>query len=173
MIILQALYFMLPAYLANMMPVLVKPFFPWWSRSISEKFFGSHKTWRGIFAGICGGIIMIFIQREIGAAATGISLIDYQNMSLQTLFLLGFLFGFGALIGDLIKSFFKRRLKIAEGQPWIPFDQLDFVTGALLATSPLYLPSPLHIAIILILTPFLHLASNIISYKLGWKKVCW
>jgi hypothetical protein len=32
---------------------------------------------------------------------------------------------------DSVKSFVKRRVGIAPGAPWIPFDQLDFVIGAL------------------------------------------
>jgi CDP-2,3-bis-(O-geranylgeranyl)-sn-glycerol synthase len=45
---------------------------------------------------------------------------------------LGFLLGLGAMAGDAAKSFFKRRLGIAPGHPWIPFDQIDFQIGALL-----------------------------------------
>jgi len=82
----------------------------------------------------------------------------------------------GALLGDIVESFFKRRMGKERGEDWIPFDQLDFVVGALLLsfiTSSIIdlfdiLPynwflknfSPLHILVILILTPFLHILSN-------------
>jgi hypothetical protein len=48
----------------------------------------------------------------------------------------GLRFGFGAVAGDAAKSFFKRRLAIAPGSPWIPFDQLDFAVGALVLVGP-------------------------------------
>lgn len=35
---------------------------------------------------------------------------------------------------DSVKSFVKRRVGIAPGEPGIPFDQLDFVIGALVLT---------------------------------------
>src|SRR5437773_6411567 len=50
--------------------------------------------------------------------------------------LLGVLFGAGAMAGDSAKSFFKRRLGVEPGRPWIPFDQLDFVLGALVLVAP-------------------------------------
>jgi len=75
-----------------------------------------------------------------------ISLVDYSNW-----LLFGFLMGFGALLGDMTKSFFKRRLGYAPGKPFIPFDQLDFVVGALLFTYPLVkLPIGLVITTILL-----------------------
>jgi CDP-2,3-bis-(O-geranylgeranyl)-sn-glycerol synthase len=33
--------------------------------------------------------------------------------------------------GDALKSLVKRRVGIAPGAPWIPWDQLDFALGAL------------------------------------------
>ena len=48
--------------------------------------------------------------------------------------------GLCALLGDLLKSFFKRRLTIAPGRPWIPFDEIDWVAGALFGISFLFVP---------------------------------
>ena len=50
--------------------------------------------------------------------------------------LVGGLLGFGALCGDSIKSFFKRQIGIAPGKSWFPFDQLDYLVGALLVSLP-------------------------------------
>ena len=38
---------------------------------------------------------------------------------------------FGALGGDIIESFFKRRTGKDRGEDWIPLDQLDFILGVL------------------------------------------
>ena len=46
--------------------------------------------------------------------------------------------GFGALTGDLAKSFFKRRIGIKPGAKFIPFDQMDFVLGAFIFTVPVF-----------------------------------
>src|SRR4051812_27852644 len=50
--------------------------------------------------------------------------------------LLGAWIGLGALSGDLVKSFAKRRRGILPGQAWIPFDQIDWLLGALAFAAP-------------------------------------
>jgi CDP-2,3-bis-(O-geranylgeranyl)-sn-glycerol synthase len=100
-------------------------------------------------------------------------------------FLFGAALGFMALVGDAVKSYFKRRRKIARGGSWFPFDQLDFVAFGLLGAwlaSPL-LPDGwvLHaifldwvvLATLVVLTPALHLLVNRIGYWLGLKQVPW
>lgn len=170
--ILQALYFMLPAYLANMMPVLLK-WMPLGGFPVHEKFFGANKTWRGLASGVIGGIVGIGLQKILSPRLSNIELLPYGTFDVAQIFLYGMAFGGGALLGDLVKSFFKRRLKIAPGTMWFPFDQLDFVIGALLAVSIFYIPPALHIFVIIILTPLLHLATNATAYLLGLKKVWW
>ncbi|MBI3028400.1 MAG: CDP-archaeol synthase [Candidatus Rokubacteria bacterium] len=81
--------------------------------------------------------------------------------------------GGGALAGDLGKSFFKRRLDIASGKPLFPFDQLDFVVGALAVASLWHLPSVQHISAIILATPVLHLLTNTAAFFLGIKRVWW
>lgn len=179
--IVQALYFMLPAYLANMAPLAAIRF------SVADipldhhaswhgkRLFGSHKTYRGLFSGILVGIIIVFLQQQLFAWGwfAGISLIPYAELAHWQLAVLGGLFGAGALLGDLFKSFFKRRLSIPPGKPWFPFDQLDFVVGALLAVSFIYTPPLQHMTLIIILTPPLHLLTNVLAYTAGLKKVWW
>ena len=76
----------------------------------------------------------------------------------------------GALLGDLVKSFFKRRLKIARGESWPIADQLDFVIGALLLTSIVEIPSLGIIVLVIILTPPIHLFGNVLNYLFKLKK---
>jgi CDP-2,3-bis-(O-geranylgeranyl)-sn-glycerol synthase len=76
-------------------------------------------------------------------------------------------------------SFVKRRINLKRGAPLPIADQLDFVAGAWILT---YLVAPqwfvanftLNIIIVLlILTPLLHIGTNIIGYVLGIKKEPW
>ena len=97
---------------------------------ISEKFFdgnrifGDGKTWRGFIigsaAGILVGLILIFLQAR------------YALAFLPSFTLPGvILFAVGALLGDMVKSFMKRRLGKPSGSKWPVADQLPiFVAGA-------------------------------------------
>ena len=174
MIILKALYFFVPAYFANMSPVFAaKIFGQLGSKPIWEKGLGSHKTWRGLVAAIVVGIIMAYIQLFLYNATNffrSLSLFDYNQMNLVAL---GFLFGLGAMVGDAVKSFFKRRQKLKPGAPWFPFDQIDFVLGGLVFVLPIFRPSWVIWLILLIVSPVLHILTNRIGYYLGIKKVKW
>lgn len=179
--VISSIYLILPAYLANTGPVIAEKLHLPLGIPINEKLFGSHKTWRGFYAGYLmalGGLwLQFFLQSQAASDTTqfaaflqSYTLLDYQSISL---FLYAFLFGIGAIFGDLIKSFFKRRLGHTPGSPWIPFDQLDFVIGTLIFLSPFYIPPLPNILTILIITPILHLLANILAYKIGIKKVWW
>ena len=104
-LIATALYFFLPAYVANMAPVLLKklPFLNW---PIHERYFGRNKTWRGIAVGILAGMLTFWLQKvAYEQGFRSFALIDYGDFSLA----LGLLMGFGAIGGDLLESFYKRR----------------------------------------------------------------
>lgn len=171
-LILSSVYLILPAYAANMCPVIFgKLKFPL-GIPIHEKLFGAHKTYRGFISAYIGALAILFLQQYLtnNEIFTQYTLLDYTQINL---FLYAFLFGVGALTGDLVKSFFKRRFKIAPGRPWFPFDQLDFVIGAYLFLLPVYIIPWQNLLTILILTPALHFLTNLIGYMLGIKKVWW
>ena len=143
--VLRALWFFVPAYLANMSPVLVHGWFHGLATPIDggrsfrgKRIFGDHKTWRGLLAGIVVGTAVYELQRLLHAAgiAVGLALFDYADAPL----LPGFLMGLGTGIGDAVKSFFKRRVGIAPGASWPVFDQLDFLAGAYLFVSLVHVP---------------------------------
>jgi len=175
--ILQALYYFLPAYIANMAPVILKKinFLPqpvdfnkkWKAKSI----FGSHKTWGGLFYAIITGTILFYIQQILYRYPffQNLSLFDYSQQPL----LLGFLLATGAIVGDLTKSFFKRRSKIKAGKSWVPFDQFDFIIGAFIFSFFLYTPPVRIIITILVLSALLHPIFSLIGYYLGLKTVKW
>lgn len=130
--LLVVLYFFVPAYAANMAPVLVRGHFEALAmpidggRSIGGiRVLGDHKTWRGLVAGIVVGIATYAGQRVLYDAGVVryLAPIDYDQTSLA----LGALMGLGAGLGDAMKSFVKRRVGIEPGASWIVFDQLDFI----------------------------------------------
>jgi CDP-2,3-bis-(O-geranylgeranyl)-sn-glycerol synthase len=143
--VLQVLWLFVPAYLANMSPVFVRDWFPRLAAPIDggrsfhgTRIFGDHKTWRGLLVGVIVGMATYELQRLVHAAgiATGLALIDYATHPL----LPGLLLGLGTGVGDAVKSFFKRRVGIPPGASWPVFDQLDFMAGAYLFMSLVYVP---------------------------------
>ena len=88
---------------------------------------------------------------------------------------------FGALCGDIIESFFKRRVGKNRGENWIIFDQLDFILGAVflsflmshllqfsgLMTDNWFMRTlfPWHLLILIIITPFFHFLANFVHKK--------
>ncbi|MBA4336768.1 hypothetical protein C0416_03265 [bacterium] len=181
LIVVQALYFMLPAYVSNASPIIAARLNVFKSLAFpidrnkklnGESLFGESKTSRGFFVGISSAVIMAVIQHfiYIGTTNHSIYLTDY---SLFNSILIGFLLGTGALIGDLLESFIKRRIGKKSGQSWPIADQIDYPLGALLFVSIIFIPSASHIIIIIILSMMLSALANLLAYLLGIKKVWW
>jgi CDP-2,3-bis-(O-geranylgeranyl)-sn-glycerol synthase len=119
-----------------------------------------------------GALAVLALQLYLSKShiLTDYSLLNYQEINI---FLYALPLGFGATLGDLIESFFKRRIGIKPGAPFIPFDQTDFVLGAYLLLLPLYILPWQNLLALLLITPFLHLLTNVTAYLLGIKKVWW
>ena len=142
MLFLQALWFLLPAGIANMAPVFASHLFPKWTCPVDGgktiagiRIFGDHKTLRGLASGIIFSTVTFGTQQiayHEFVFIRNISILDYASTSV----LMGTLMGAGALGGDLVKSFFKRRVSIAPGKSWFPFDQIDWILGTLLVVTP-------------------------------------
>ena len=134
-----ALWFIFPAYCANAAPVIFgggkpmdfgKKFFD------GKPFLGAHKTFRGFLAGIIVGTLVGLAQTIIYENI----LFDY-NSQFQYSILLGFMLSIGALTGDLIESFIKRRISRSPGSSLPVADQIDFILGAFLFSIPVLPPS--------------------------------
>jgi len=169
-LILKSMYFFLPAYLANMFPNLLNKL-PWLKQPINKKLFGAHKTWRGLIIAIIIGGLTFWVQKLLYIQNVGrsLALIDYADFSL----LLGFLLGAGAILGDLLESYFKRKNNLKPGESWVPWDQLDFVIGALLLSFLVFIPRISVIVVICLISPLLHILANLIGYYLGINKNKW
>ena len=175
MSILPALYFMLPAYTANLVPPLFRNVkfldYPldFGARINGKRLLGDHKTWRGLLFGTLAGLIIFWLQQRFTAPGSSLALFDYSAQPP----LLGFLLSFGALAGDAVKSFVKRQMGIAPGKPWYLFDQMDYVMGALLLGSIIYTPSLSNIILLFALSLGLTIIVKHIGYYIGVNKVTW
>ena len=177
---LAAVYFMLPAYVANLSGLAFgggTPVDGGKSFSDGNRIIGNGVTWKGFqngtLIGTAVGVVLGIIGMYFGdlSALTG-GLIDLHVYgSVIGGLILGFLMAFGALFGDLVGSFIKRRLNLQSGEPAPFMDQLDFVIGALVFGLVLVRISWSFFLIIIFLSIFLHLGANIVAYLLGMKDV--
>ncbi len=172
--ILLAIWFLLPAALANAVPVfaaVIPPFNRWQAPLDGGRIFrgkellGPHKTWRGLISGILVATITLWLQQLAVAhfswAHQVSSGVDYA--SLPTL-LMGPLLGIGALGGDAVESFFKRQSGVHSGEPWIPFDQLDYIIGSVLVSLPFAI---LSLSVYIWITLIWFVTHLLVSY-IGW-----
>lgn len=168
LLLLQSLYFFLPAYFANMAPVLLR-FLPL-GLPVHERLFGPNKTWRGLLVAPLMALLIFWLQKMLYVKGfTGLALIDYADFSVA----FGFLLGAGAILGDLMKSYYKRKAGIKPGQKWIPWDQLDFVIGGVILSFLVYVPPVEVVFTLLVVSPFLHIAVNHIGYWLRVRESRW
>lgn len=155
---------MAPAYVANMLPPLVA-FWRGWNPPMSRLWLGSHKTVLGFAFGVLGAVSASFVQSQIDWA--GAIAVDRGWLEL------GLRLGVGAMAGDAVKSFFKRRVGIAPGGPWIPFDQIDFVAGALVLVWAVADLRWWDVPLILALSAVGHVLVNHLGYWLGVRESAW
>lgn len=141
-----AIWFFLPAAEANAAPIPAAklPGLRKWNTPIDghrkwrgKPILGPHKTWRGIVVGIVMSTLILAIEwllaRQYGWAQ---NLTAPHNYTSASILLLGPVFAIGALGGDAVKSFFKRRRNRGAGATWFPFDQLDYIIGGALLVAP-------------------------------------
>ncbi len=194
-IIAQAFWIILPAYIANASAKLFGGGAPIDSNKKykdGKRILGNGKTWNGL---IIGGLIGTIGGFSLAIAAPIINQILLDN-NVNTLTLTNFngfpymilivaSISYGALFGDIIESFFKRRRGINRGKDWIFFDQLDFILGVLFFS---FLVSGLlsitgftksnwffenigmwHVLFLLFVTPIIHILSNFIHKQIELK----
>jgi CDP-2,3-bis-(O-geranylgeranyl)-sn-glycerol synthase len=154
------LWFMLPAYIGNIVPLFVRGIPPHtavdfgktWKR---KRIFGDHKTWRGIVVGILvGGLIAVLQGRPM---------------------MHGIVLAAGSFFGDLVGAFIKRRSDIPPGGKSIFIDSLPsplFALVAALIGGFLTLSFTQTIFVMVSIIP-LHLLANKLWHGLKLKSVAW
>lgn len=177
--ILFAIWFLLPAAAANAIPIVAAaiPFLKKFDAPIDggktwrgHELLGSHKTWRGIIAGIIIATLLLWVQQLLFENFEWAQYVSADvNYSALPVLLLGPLFAIGALGGDAIESFFKRQRNIKSGGKWIPFDQLDYIIGSVVVSLFFVILSPMQYVWIFIVWFVMHLLFSYIGFKLGLK----
>jgi CDP-2,3-bis-(O-geranylgeranyl)-sn-glycerol synthase len=177
--ILFALWFFLPAGAANVAPIIAArlPYLSKLSAPLDHglkykgrPILGKNKTWRGLISGIVTASTVVYIQQLMWQTGDikflSSASMDYISYSP---FLLGTLFGAGALLGDASKSFFKRQRNTPPGSSWFPFDQIDYVVGGCLALAFVARLSALEYLLILWIWFGMHLFFSYLGYLLKLK----
>lgn len=178
--IISCLYFFLPAYFANMTPPLAKKakILNFLAKPIdfNKKFFGkpilgSHKTFRGAILAFLVGFSTAIFQRFLYRfyLIQRISILDYSKINI---FFFAFLISFGAVFGDLIFAFIKRRLNLPPGAPFLPFDQTNYVIGAAIFLIPFKIKISVWLTLF-VFTFFLHIIVNRLGYHLKIHQAKW
>lgn len=125
---------------------------------MGKRIFGDHKTIRGTAAALIIGIIA-------GAL---------EGLAFPFMFKISILLTIGAVFGDLLGSFIKRRLNYKSGKSFPIMDQFGFVVFAIIFAFGMgNLPTWYGIAFILLLTGIMHPLTNLGANKLKLKSVPW
>lgn len=165
---IAAILFFLPAGVSNMSPVLASrmPGLKNWKTPLDfgksyrgKRIFGENKSIRGLVIGtIMGGLTAVIVSK-----------LNANTIVTIAPFWAGALLGFGALAGDAIESFFKRRFGVKPGDSWFPFDQTDYIIGALLAVWPFVALPSWVVSTVFVVYFGLHLLVAYFAFRLGLK----
>jgi len=175
--VIEVLLFMLPTIVAANLNYVVLYFklFPSLNKPISERLFGSNKTWRGVvsfvFWGIVGGLFAYLVDHY------------FFNIGVYTLSnfaWLGALQGLGWVVGELPNSYFKRRLGIQSGKSADKGPKKSFFTIINQIDSPIVcglvaylcfnIMTVAQLFLCIISGSVLHFYGNLMLYKLGIRK---
>lgn len=173
--IATAMWAMLPAYIPNNAAVLLGGGRPidggrtWGGRRL----LGDGKTWRGTGGGALAGVAVAGVLNGVQPTMAEITGLIFPVFPPTVAVALAV----GAMLGDVLASFLKRRTGRERGAPLPVVDQLDFAVAALVLvgivapnwfTVTFLQPSTVLVAVF-VLTPLLHLSTNLGAYVLGLK----
>lgn len=189
-----SMLFIGPAYIANAMMVFTsdgRPIDGGRNFIDGKRLFGQTKTWGGFIGGVIFGFLAALLFNLIffwnfpaieDYAATQSTVLKYISVDYLQSFLNPAIYlipvralfcGLGAPLGDLIKSFFKRRLSIGSGKPFWIADQLDFIVATILLNLPWFPIDIFIIILLLIMTPSITLTANNVAFFIGRKTEPW
>lgn len=179
--VLVAFILFLPSFVANPAAVLTKGKTKMdFGKNFSDgrRILGDGKSWGGFFGGsLIGAITGIVIYIPLSYAS-----IFSSPFPGDTLEIIGIALSlsFGSLTGDALGSFIKRRLGMKSGHSAFLLDQWPFVLVSFLflflfygAFFMQYYGNIIGAVTILIVTPPLHRAINVIGYRMNRKDVPW
>jgi len=176
-LVLQLAIIAVPAYTANSIPVLAAKILKKRTPIDMGKTFidgrrilGDGKSVEGFIAGVVAGTATFFPAKLVVTTFYS-QYLKSVVLSLQ----LFFVTAFGALLGDILGSFVKRRLGMPRGHPFPVVDQLGFMVTALLLDYLIFSINIFSIEtlLLLMLTYIIHKLSNYLAFKTGLKNVPW
>lgn len=207
-LLIFSLLLIVPAYISNASMVITgggRPIDGGRTFRDGRRILGDHKTIKGLKGPLYIGIPISFIIfllfillwgpiKEVILQALGEGqyilygdLLVFQYYFIGGQFPLNFLVllfriilaSYGAVIGDLVGSFLKRRFDIKSGAPFWIVDQLDFALIALLfvaipsfiSPAVFLVPDIFIVTFLLILTPAVSIIANTVAYFVGLKSV--
>jgi len=159
-VVLYPIMYIFPAYVANATPVLFGggSSLDRGKKLFGKRIFGDNKTIRGTLSGLVCGVLA--------------GLIEYPFFNYMLA--VGVLLAMGAILGDLLGSFIKRRFDVRPSTSIPVLDQYLFFAVAMLLAYPLgHAPNVFGIAFLVALTGVLHVLTNMGAHKLKLKKVPW
>ncbi|MDR9381051.1 MAG: CDP-2,3-bis-(O-geranylgeranyl)-sn-glycerol synthase [Natronomonas sp.] len=174
--VVVAIWAMLPAYIPNNVAVLAgggRPIDGGRTLGDGTRLLGDGKTWRGTAFGTAAGVAVALALNRLHPFVSDVVLADpFPLLAALSL-------AFGAMVGDILASFLKRRTGRQRGTAFPGVDQLDFVVVSLLLTAIVatewFLDTftlPVLVAVV-VLTPLLHVSTNAIAYAFGLKDEPW
>ncbi len=176
---MRTIWLMLPSYTPNNFAVIFgggKPIDLGKNFIDGRRILGNGKTYRGMIAGVLGGLIVAHCEFLIEKL---FNFHIFTTLSYLEFLKLAFVLSFGSILGDCFGSFIKRRFGVERGEKFPILDQYDFLLVSLFLAwlfcrkqfQSLFTFDVIIVAFIL--TPILHRLVNIIAYKLGLKDVPW
>lgn len=173
--LVEALWLVIPVYAANGLVPLVRGKRP---LDFNKKFIdgrpilGPGKTIEGFITGCLVGLLIALVH-QLAFPYLPWHLSDRPLTIVPMTPFLGLVLGFGAMLGDSIGSFIKRRLNLKRGQKAPILDQEDFLVTAFLIASLVVVVKIEWLILLAILTPLFHWTANMIAYRLKVKKEPW
>ncbi len=173
--IISSVVMFLPSYIANPSAVITggKIVLDGGKKFRGKRVFGDHKTLSGFLGGVFFGFIIGIIIQATGYYWHPI----LYSHDLVTAIEIILILSIGSMLGDLVGSFIKRQVGYEPGSEALFLDQYPFALVSLLLVFLIFpqkflilFPLP-GIITILILTPLLHRAVNILGYKMKMKDV--
>ncbi len=133
---------------------------------------GPGKTWEGLLFGCFIGILIASVEMlAFPYLPFDISPVALTIVPMYPL--LGLMLGLGAVVGDMVGSFLKRRIGLPRGAIAPLLDQEDFLLGSLLFASFLITIKIDWVILLVIITPIIHLVASVIGFKMRVKKEPW
>jgi CDP-2,3-bis-(O-geranylgeranyl)-sn-glycerol synthase len=184
-VLIRVLWVLTPVFAANALATLPKGRGPPmdFGRNFVDgrRILGSSKTWSGFLFGTFVAAPIALLQAWlILIAPPNLQLVPHYGPSVLASLPVAFLLTGGAMTGDAVGSFIKRRLGYGSGDRVFGLDQLPFVLlpiGLGLVLFPTIFVSAFFsleaLLWVLLLTLGLHALFNWIGFKVGTKKVPW